>query len=43
MIFNDSLPAENKDITPNPRKMELAKDNLNQKPNKKDLQVLIKH
>ena len=39
--FNDSLPAENKDITPNPRKMELAKDNLNQKPNKKDLQESI--
>ena len=37
--FNDSLPAENKDITPNPRKMELAKETP--KPNKKDLQESI--
>ena len=37
--FNDSLPAENKDITPNPRKMEQAKETP--KPNKKDLQESI--
>lgn len=37
--FNDSLPTENKDITPNPRKMELAKETP--KPNKKDLQESI--
>lgn len=37
--FNDSLPIENKDITPNPRKMESAKETP--KPNKKDLQESI--
>ena len=37
--LNDSIPTEYKDITPNPRKMDIVKETP--KPNKKDLQENI--
>lgn len=37
--LNDSMPTEKKDITPNPKKMDIVKENP--KPNKKDLQETI--